>query len=182
MPATDESTLSPDTSFHPSTMVTLLVGPEEQEMTVHGDRLARNSAYFKAALRDEWLEGQTRVIKLVDESTEIMRHYIEYVYSGKPPTHDLTVASEARSIFSRHYPLLAEIYVIAERRLDAKCQNVIIRELIRLVKHPKGSWRCMRRYCLSRHDCGIPCSPPSGRLRYGVYQRLLASHRGYWSA
>lgn len=134
VPAVDESTLSPDTSFHPSSMVTRLVGPEEQEMTVHGDRLVRNSAYSRAALREEWLEDQTRVIKLVDESTEIMRHYIEYVYSGKPPTHDLTVAPEARSIVSRHYPLLAEIYIIAERGLDAKCQNVIIRELIRLVK------------------------------------------------
>ena len=30
--------------------------------------------------------------------------------------------------------MLAEIYVIAEQRLDAKCQNVIIGELIRLAK------------------------------------------------
>lgn len=90
MSTSDRCTVLPATSFHPDTMVTLLVGHEEQEMTVHGDRLARNSACFRAALRQEWLEGQTRTVKLPDESQAIVQHYIEYVYSGELPANTLT--------------------------------------------------------------------------------------------
>jgi hypothetical protein len=164
LPATDESTLSPDTSFHPSTMVTLLVGPDEQEMTVHGDRLACNSAYFKAALRDEWLEGQTRVIK---QATHTRSH----CRLRSSPDRFSALSIARRDIRYRRAEAGRKM---SERDHQGADQT---REA-----YPKGSWRCMRRYCLSRHDCGIPCSPPGGRLRYGVYQRLLASHRRYWSA
>jgi hypothetical protein len=115
-------------------MVTLLVGPEEQEMAMHGDRLARNSPYFRAALREEWLEGQTHVIKLPDESPELMQHYVEFVYSDKPPANALTKDSKSQPSTRRHYKLPAKLYVVGERRLEVKFQNVITKELFRLVK------------------------------------------------
>jgi hypothetical protein len=134
MPTSDEGTLLPATSFHPDSMVTLLVGPDEQRMTVHGDRLARSSAYFRAALRQEWLEGQNRTVKLPDEAPEIMQHYIEYVYSGKPPADTLTKKSDFQHAICPHYTLLAELYVLGDRRLDPRFENVIMEELFRLAQ------------------------------------------------
>lgn len=113
-------------------MVTLLVGHEEQEMTVHGERPARNSACFRAALRQEWLEGQTRTVKLPDESQAIVQHYIEYVYSGKLPANTLTKDSTFWDFARPHYNLLAELYVLGERRLDPKFQNGIVKEFFKL--------------------------------------------------
>jgi hypothetical protein len=76
--------------FHPDSLVTLLVGPEEEKMVVHETQLSRDSAFFKAALKKQWTEGRTRIIKLPEESLEPMQHYIQYVYSGSVPTHSLT--------------------------------------------------------------------------------------------
>jgi hypothetical protein len=50
--------------FHPDSLVTLLVGPEEEKMVVHESYLSQDSAFFKAALKKQWTEGQARVIKL----------------------------------------------------------------------------------------------------------------------
>jgi hypothetical protein len=46
-------------------MVTTLVGRDEVKMVVHGNRLTRDSNVFVAAMK-EWLEGQTRTIKLTE--------------------------------------------------------------------------------------------------------------------
>lgn len=51
-------------SFDKTDLVTLLVGPNEHEIAVYGIFLTRSSEFFKAALKKEWVEGQTRVIKL----------------------------------------------------------------------------------------------------------------------
>ena len=58
-------------------MVTLLVGPDEQRMAVHSEFLTQDSRFFQAALKEEWLngEGQSREIRLPDESPVYMAYY-----------------------------------------------------------------------------------------------------------
>lgn len=64
-------------------LVTLLVGPEQQKMIVDGTSLARDSGFFKAALKKEWIEGQTRTMILSEECPEVIAQQISYTTSGK---------------------------------------------------------------------------------------------------
>jgi hypothetical protein len=53
-PAPDLSTQvapSPAPMFHPDSLVTLLIGPEEEKMAIHTTYLSLDSAFFKAALK-----------------------------------------------------------------------------------------------------------------------------------
>jgi hypothetical protein len=131
--------------FHPDSLIYLLVGPEEQKMVVHEIYLSRDSSFFKAALKKQWNEGQTRVIKLPEESRELMQYYIGHLYGAKLPTHDLS-AGIICTLKDKHYGMLADLYVLAERMLDAKYQNAIIREFFRLVHLVFGPPETKSRY------------------------------------
>lgn len=48
-------------------MLMMLVGIEEEQMMAHGSYLAGCSDFFRAALKKEWVEGQTRTLKLPEE-------------------------------------------------------------------------------------------------------------------
>jgi hypothetical protein len=130
----------PPTIFHPDNLVTLLIGQKEEKMVVCEAYLARDSGFFRAALKKQWSEGQSRVIKLPEETTVNMQHYIEYVFSGKPPTHSL---SASMTTFGpepwRRAQLLASLYVLGERMLNPRFQNDVIKELFRLNHFEAGT-------------------------------------------
>ena len=115
-------------------MVTLLVGPEGQRMTVHEENFPQGSQLSQAILKKERPEGQgqNHLIELPGESPTHMGYYIEHLYGGKPPTHVLTERSQSVTDAGIRYKLLAELYVLGGRMLDARYQNVIMREYFRL--------------------------------------------------
>jgi hypothetical protein len=121
----------PAYDFNPNDTVILLVGPEARKMLVHGLQITAHSDFFAAALKKEWAEGQTRKIKLPEEEPEIMPYYFDHVYFGKLPTEIYTTASLGLKK-ELGYKLLAQLYVLAERMLDSKCRNRILREFLRL--------------------------------------------------
>jgi hypothetical protein len=128
MATNHQATLTPTISFHPDRMVTLLVRPEKQEIVAHGDHLSRDSVWFKALLR----EGRSRIINLEKELPDSVQYYIEnVVHGGRLPTHNVT-AGPFCTIGELHYPLLARLYVLGERLLNAKYQNLVIQEIFRL--------------------------------------------------
>jgi hypothetical protein len=98
-------------------MVTLLVGPEEQAMVVHGDCLSRDSAFFKAALKREW--GPDRAIMIPEETPLLMGYYVEHLYGGLLPTHKLSSGPKVLDPDQPSYELLANLYVLGERMLDS---------------------------------------------------------------
>jgi hypothetical protein len=71
--------------FDKEDAITLLVGPEKRELLAHADYIAFSSDFFKAALKKEWLEGQTRTVPLPVESYEDMTTYLKYIYSAQLP-------------------------------------------------------------------------------------------------
>ena len=130
--STEVTTLPLPRVFDHDDMITLVVGPEEQRMTVYREFLGQDSKFFQAALKREWVEGQSREIKLPEESPIHMGYYVEHMFGLAPPTRVLTEKSQCLPNFSHHFKLLAELYILGERRLDAKYQNVIVRELVRV--------------------------------------------------
>ena len=134
MSAQTADTLPQPRAFPPGNMITLLVGPEEQAMVVHGDCLSRYSEFFTAALKKEWREGQSRIIKLPEETPPLMGYYIEHLYGGPLPTHKLKAGPLVLDAEQPSYELLATLYVLGERMLDTYYRNKIIQEFLRLVR------------------------------------------------
>ena len=132
---------APALSLRKGDLVTLLVGPKAEELIVHESCITRNSEFFKAALKKEWIEGQTRTIKLPEEtSTESFVNYLNFAYNEKLPTEDMNIVYSGG--FTDDPQLeLAKIYVIGERMLDRAVQKAVVRESIHLttIKSPDNN-------------------------------------------
>jgi hypothetical protein len=145
----EPSMTAPALSLRKEDLVTLLVGPKEEEFAVHESCITRNSDFFKAALKKEWIEGQTRIIKLPEETcTKNFVHYLNYAYNEGLPTEGIKTATD--EIFDGNpYDTLGKMYVIGERMLDKSVQKAVAGEIIRIssLVSPNGT----------RHSPGTPC-------------------------
>ena len=128
--APKERHLKPSYKFDAKNVVTLLVGPEKHSMIVHSNYLARTSEFFASALKKEWAEGQTRTIGLDEETPELIAHYLDWMYTTGLPTKECWPWDPQGSKTAAN-DLLAELYVLGERRLDSQLRNAIIAEFIR---------------------------------------------------
>lgn len=127
--------------FSADDMVTLVVGPEKQTMIAHAPRLTRDSEYFEAAMKNQWVEGRTRTISLPEESSATMAHYLAYSYSGKLFTEDIASGSlrKDESHIEPCFRMLVSLYVYGERFLNRRIQESVVRELLRLTLTPGES-------------------------------------------
>jgi hypothetical protein len=130
MAATGDSRTVDTFDFNQEDLVTLLVGPEQKKMVVHGTYLARDSDYFEAALKKEWIEGQTRTINLHEDCPEVMTEYISYTYSKALSTKS-NPHNEPGDL-DHSYRLLATLYVYGERFINPTIQKAVIQEIFRL--------------------------------------------------
>jgi hypothetical protein len=119
------TTTESDTIFDFSSQdaVTLVVGAEQKELLVHGTYLTRDSEFFKAALKKEWTEGQTRRITLPEDLPKTMSHYLTYIYHNKLPPSDFTPTE--RIPVGNSYLLLVNLYLCSERFLNRPLQHDI---------------------------------------------------------
>lgn len=80
---TEDSLASPASkkSLAPSPIVTLTVGREGRLFAAHEDVL-RQSPFFEAACRGQFLEAQGKRISLPDEEPEAFSAVLEYLYKG----------------------------------------------------------------------------------------------------
>jgi hypothetical protein len=135
--AADEEAKAPphlnimDMHFGKGEAVTLVVGEEEHEMLVHANYISSNSEFFKTALKQEWLEGQTRIITLPVDDPKTVTHYLYFTCSGKLSTTHMAapVAKQSQTVNSAD---LARLYVLGGRLLDNFVRKAVIEELIRV--------------------------------------------------
>lgn len=163
----------PANDFDPDDLVILLVGPEKQKMVVHDPQITAHSEFCAAALNKEWVEGQTREIKLPEEEPEVISCYIEHAYFNKLPTDIYTTTSPGEDK-EEGYKLLAQIYVVAERLLGFDCRNHILQEFLRLTNL----------LCTTGHRWNPTCVPINiiyqGTTPGSPARRLLVDiHSGY---
>lgn len=160
-------------SFDEDDAVTLHVGPTEHAILAHGNFISRRSEFFKAALKKEWAEGQTRVIKLPDEDPQVMTHYLSYTYSKCLPTDIFT--ADFMGTFpeesDEYYQLLADLYVAGERLLDETICGATITEFIRLTSLTDKS---SKRYCPMKEAVktiyrGTTAGSPARRLMVNIH-------------
>lgn len=107
MAAVEEPHAAGACDFSRENVVTIICCDPRKKLIVHGTYLIRVSEYFKAALKKEWIEGQSRTIELLDEIPEAMAHYLTYIYSGKLATQDNCL--KTTHDFRRDYKSLAKL-------------------------------------------------------------------------
>jgi hypothetical protein len=139
-------------------MVTLLVGPEEHPLVAHKSNLSQHSDFFKAALKREWIEGQTRTVNLSDEQPEIVAQYLDYCYSKRLPTASKPSLDPAQG---RVYAVLTELFALGERLLDSDIRNAIINEIIRFTTSGTlgGLYYPVARAINNIYNCTTAASP-----------------------
>lgn len=121
----------PSTKFTSDDMVTLLVGSKKKKLLVHAHRLTNSSEFFKAALKKEWKEGQTHVVKLPEENVVNTTRYLEFIYEGRLCSSDIKDYEGLKA--ADCYVALCQMYTFGERVCDVSLRNSTINELIRLI-------------------------------------------------
>jgi hypothetical protein len=130
--ATEDVQVATSYDFSAGDAVTLIVGPEQKHMLVHGTYLTRGSDFFKAALKKEWVEGETRVIKLPEEDPETMAHYMTFVYCNKLPFDG--IQPRKKEHFALRWSILIDLYVYGERFPCQVIQDAAVKEILRLTR------------------------------------------------
>ena len=116
--------------FAQRSTVTLLVGTDEEPLVAHESYTKKNSEFFQAAVMKEWVEGQTRVIKLPEDDVETMTNYLTFTYSCELPTSKLVKGRPAR--MNVDWDSLAKLYVLGDRIRDKCVRNAITSEIARV--------------------------------------------------
>jgi len=156
----------PSFSLREDDLVTLLVGLDEQKFVVHKSCITRTSDFSKAAMKEEWTEGQTRIVKLPEETCiESFLNYLNYAYHKKLPTEDVQIRADG-GFAESPYGELANIYVIGERMLDQSLKNAVAREYARLasIQSSNGSHGYPGQQCITRIYEGTTRGSPMRRM------------------
>jgi hypothetical protein len=120
-------------SFAQQDTVTLLVGSDVELLVAHKSFITRDSKFFKAAMKKEWVEGQTHIIKLPKEDVAMMTSYLTFTYTSELPTSTMTAAPSGGPKDSQ-WESLVELYRLGDRILDKRIRNAVIKEILRIEK------------------------------------------------
>jgi hypothetical protein len=140
MASSSSQPATPALHFDKGDSVTLIVGPEKQELLVHANYIARNSAFFKTALKKEWREGQTRTISMPTEDYETLTTYLRFVYGFQLPSEfDVNQVSALQDPTADQleqvqaaYVSFAKLYILGCRLMDNKFKEAVIAKIFDL--------------------------------------------------
>lgn len=123
---TEASLTAPAFSFAQEDTVILVVGPDKKSLFAHESHLSLNTDFFKTALKRELVEGQTRIINLPEDNTEIITNYLTFTYGSGLPTTTLKVLP-AEGLEIRQWESVMELYILGERLLGTSLRNAVIK-------------------------------------------------------
>lgn len=149
-------------------VVTLAIGPDEEELVAMGHHLARHSKFFQAALKKEWAEGRNRIVKMPEEDIESVKRYLDFLCDGEMPSKFIEEL-EDYAPDGGLYEELCELYVFGERVLDARLRNDIVREIIRLVSILAYKGHLPSDDCVATIYAGTPAGAPARRLMVDLH-------------
>ncbi|KAK4547289.1 hypothetical protein LTR36_000944 [Oleoguttula mirabilis] len=102
-------------------VVEVIVGEDKRIFLVHKNLLRNNSAFFDAALKEEWKEGQQRKVTLEDEESELFYRYVQWLYTGRISCKTSTVAG---------CEVLVKLYVLGEKLLAPTLRDAAINGIV----------------------------------------------------
>jgi hypothetical protein len=125
-------------NFDKGDSVTLIIGPEKQELLVHANYIERTSEFFRTALKKEWLKGQTRTISLPIDKYETMTTYLRFVCGAQIPIEfDFhqprgTPIADRLHACEAAYVSYAKLYVVGSRLMDKTFKNAVVTKMFDL--------------------------------------------------
>lgn len=117
--------------------ITVLVGPDKKHFTIHQDAICGKSKFFKAACSKRWLEGQEKLVHLLDVEVEVFREYCRWVYSGTMPISHCSRESKVKEITAEQ-GLLINPYLLGDLLDDFQLRRVATKTFYRCLKTTGG--------------------------------------------
>jgi len=143
--------------------LTILVGPDKFQHTVHKDLLCQKSPYFSAAANDCWKEGQEGRVPLPDDDPAAFVLYVQWLYRGRIfSSQDIGDTGGNREEIN----LLIEAFILGEKLQDQNFKDAVIDSLVHAVDTPDGQdtrWY-PRSAAVDRAYKGTPESSPLLKL------------------
>lgn len=102
--------------------ITVTASSENRRFFIHSLILAKSSAFFEAAVKREWKEGQQHEIRLPEDDATTFKTYAEWLYTG---TVGVNIAATSET-----YVELAKLYVLGEKLIDAPFQDEVINAIV----------------------------------------------------
>jgi len=99
--------------------VTIYVGPEKKEFTVHRNVICQNSDYFAKAFESPFQEGQTGTMFLSDDSPIVFSIFVTWLYRRVIPTGNT----------ASHLHNLADAYIFADKICHGVLKDEIMNEI-----------------------------------------------------
>lgn len=126
-PATRLTKADPCFSYDYNNTVSVLVGKEEQEFTVHKDAICAKSKFFKAACSERWSGlrssgGKQKPMKLPETSVRDFQTYVHWIY-----TSQIEVESEAARKKQKDY---LYVYILGDVLDDYQLRNAVMEKLM----------------------------------------------------
>jgi hypothetical protein len=131
--------------------VSILIGKEEQQFTVHKDSICAKSKFFKAACSERWIEGKHKVVKLPDLTARDFQTYVHWVYTSR-----IEVKSE--EVEQKEDDHL-KTYILGDVLDDYQLRNAVMDQLINSIPLPKTQ------ASPSFHKHVYECTPAGSPLR-----------------
>lgn len=126
-------TQSPSSSISAfqSDFVTLLVGPDEENFTIHQDIITK-ARYFAGCLGYTLQESHTRIIRLPEDEPAVIAKVVEYLYSGKFEVKIFEDEIESHKEGSQ-IRLVVNSYIVADKYCMEHLQNMAM-DLLRDIR------------------------------------------------
>lgn len=101
-------------------MISIEIGPRNDEYKIHREVLTYHSDYFRKALQECWTEGEERKVVIKDLEPMAFNVFVDWLYTGKlPSTFEAWATSETEeddNTYGRRVDLLFfQTYVVADR-------------------------------------------------------------------
>lgn len=174
-------------SFKAPAAVKIRVGDSEkyQDFVAHESFLTSRSEFFRLALKKEWKEAESRLVKLPDDDPYIFAIYLNVVYTGhvntvRMPQEEVKALDEHtfRVHLANEYRDLLHLYILAEKLQDIEAKNAAITAVVEVaqVTSGEGTWMAPG---LSVADIvyeGTPEGSPLRRLLIELFSGLPVSY------
>jgi hypothetical protein len=110
-------------SYDYNDIITVLVGADELQVTLHKDVICAKSKFFQAACSSRWREGVQKIVRLPEvRRPHVFRTYVDWTYSGELVFEDQT---NEKSVLTE----LIDLYLLGDMLDDVKLRNMTIQTL-----------------------------------------------------
>jgi hypothetical protein len=145
--------------------ITVLVGHEEQQFTVHKDTICAKSKFFRAARSERWnrlSEGKEKAIKLPETSVRDFQIYVHWVYTSKIEVD----SGDATKTYADHL----QAYILGDVLDDYQLRNAAMEQLINGCQFSKvqSTHELPRKARLRAYPCWIASEKIPRQTKEGV--------------